>query len=100
MTWSKSWRIFASITTRVVRILRLTATHHQKSLAKPLITNQISAISVGNLIAAGYTSCLWLLKLGIRHRHGPHYSAAELHNLIKAANSVTDEKSRTDDFGQ
>ena len=29
-----------------------------------------------------------------------HYSAAELHNLIKAAYSVTDKKSRTDDFEQ
>jgi integrase len=29
-----------------------------------------------------------------------HYSAAELHNLIKAANSVTHKKSRTDDFKQ
>jgi integrase len=29
-----------------------------------------------------------------------HYSAAELHNLIKAANSVTQKKSRTDHFEQ
>jgi integrase len=29
-----------------------------------------------------------------------HYSAAELHNLIDAANTVSDEKSRTDDFEQ
>ena len=29
-----------------------------------------------------------------------HYSAAELHNLIEAANSISEEKSRTDDFEQ
>ena len=55
MIWSESWSDFGSITMRIAFLRRSTATHPQKSLAKPPAIAPTSTNSGGNLIAAGCT---------------------------------------------
>jgi hypothetical protein len=58
MIWGENWKDSGSISTRIACTLRSTATHHQKSLAKPPAAVLTSTDSSGNLIAAGYISYL------------------------------------------
>ena len=62
VTWNENWRSSGSITTSAVCTPHSEVTHPQKCPAKPPCIPLLSAISAGNLIAAGYISFPWLLE--------------------------------------